>query len=786
MKPLIRSTLLSVSLLLFIPKRTVQACGFWVYPGQYRFWLLQPDLTNEQDLTPFYFAASYLYHGDMNVRTETWPDQNINEWFTALKGRVSKNDIDSFLNHTSPQDFFDNEAAMAKQYPLLRYTKQLASKDFYKYLVLSKKVEQIAANPDPWEENTYPVTTISEVIKNLSALRAKTSNDFIKLRAAFQLVRLYRFNGQPNQLNGTYDKYIAPVKTKSWVQTAALFQKAITTGGYEGDYLLSKVFDKGGYNRTTCLVYFPSDSLQRILPYAKNNHERNVLLAMKVFNYPGRSLNYIKQIYASEPTYKELPFLLLREINKVEDWLLTNKVTSFIYPAVYGEDFGDYWDYPKDALANYQRDQVYAHELYDLLQKMIDEGKHPQKALLHLYSAHIAMLNRQYNLSSIHLQQAAAIKNLPRNVQTQIAVNRLLLHLENGMNDTTEKEFMNIINASNEKLAVHDAGIMKNQLVLYTAKKMIKQGDKARGLFLLGKTNRALGQLPISDFKTVYQEVEEGADEEVYNQMLNLFDRKKKSPFEKFICNEKISSPWNLYDYETADLKWSRTKLLDFKASWYLRQHRLLDAFNTMKGVPDSFYNKEPYSYYIGGDPFFLNIYHAHAVGEQDHRSLNKKEVVAEMLRLKNLAQKDRSKAAICYYQIANAWYNMTYYGKNWLMVKQWWSQNEIDGYNDDVERTAFNDDYFGCSYAKQWYTKAMNATKDKKLKALCFFMAQHCNENWDYYGQLVKKIEEPRYRFAINKKLAEQKGVDLKTYKEIVQECETYQSFIKQYNRTF
>jgi hypothetical protein len=56
----------------------------------------------------------------------------------------------------------------------------------------------------------------------------------------------------------------------------------------------------------------------------------------------------------------------------------------------------------------------------------------------------------------------------------------------------------------------------------------------------------------------------------------------------------------------------------------------------------------------------------------------------------------------------------------------------------------------------------------------------------WDYYGQLVKKIEEPSYGFAVNKKLAKQKGIDLKTYNEIVQECETYQNFIKQYNKVF
>jgi hypothetical protein len=64
--------------------------------------------------------------------------------------------------------------------------------------------------------------------------------------------------------------------------------------------------------------------------------------------------------------------------------------------------------------------------------------------------------------------------------------------------------------------------------------------------------------------------------------------------------------------------------------------------------------------------------------------------------------------------------------------------------------------------------------------------MVQYCNENWDYYSRLLKKVEEPCYRFAINKKLAEQKGIDLKTYNEIVQECDTYQSFMRQFNKVF
>lgn len=44
-----------------------------------------------------------------------------------------------------------------------------------------------------------------------------------------------------------------------------------------------------------------------------------------------------------------------------------------------------------------------------------------------------------------------------------------------------------------------------------------------------------------------------------------------------------------------------------------------------------------------------------------------------------------------------------------------------------------------------------------------------HCNEKMDYYLQLIKEIEEPRYHFSFNRKLEQQKDIDLKTYSKIL-----------------
>lgn len=788
MKPLIKYILLCISIILLPPRKIADACGFYIYPGEYRFWLLQPDIVNEPDLTPFYFASSYLYKADLYAGTQPHVEQNINEWYEITGHKASRKDIDSLLNGTPPQVFFEEQKKLGKQNSLMNFLLQPDQTELYEYMQLSKKIEQITAYPDPWDEENHPKSSVTSVMGELKKLRSATNDPFIKLRTAFQLVRLLNFNARSKEAENIYDTWIAPVKTKSWVKAAALYQIALSYPGPQGDYLLSKVFDMGEYNRTMCLVRFENENADETIKLAKNTHEKNVVRAMKIFNCPGRSLDMIKEIYAAESQYKELPFLLLREINKVEDWLLTNKITEFPTPAVYGDDYWSNYDYLDNAALNYRNDKVYSKELSGFLHAMITSS-YKQKALLHLYAAHLDMLNKEYESSSAHLTEADRQKNLPQNVKTQIAINRYLLDLENGFDKNAESQFMSIIKTPDKKLGVYDPGIMKDQLILYTARKMLNRGDKVRGLLLLSKTNRAYGDLPIDSYKTVYQEIEERANEEDFYELLRIFDKKDKTSFERFVCGKQIHSPLENYDWYEENptaLLWDRNKLLDCLASWYLRQHRLRDAYSILKQLPDSLWKQQPYEYYIKGNPFYLNFYRAHPVTKEDKRSLNKKQVVEEMIRLEDLARRDKSKTAECYFQLANAWYNMTYYGKNWLMVKQWWSINEPYPWHEPPKKTLFHDDYYGCLQAQRYYDLAIRVTKDKQLAALCFFMSRNCNANYQFYMKLVKGDESAMVEYSVDYKLAEKRGIDRNYYKQIVEECETYQSFIRQYNKKF
>jgi hypothetical protein len=115
MKPLTRYILLFASTLaILLPKRTARACGFWMPSNDYRFWLLQPDLTNEADLTPFFFGSRYLYDESTFPVTENYVQQNVQEWLTEIKGNALAKDIDTLLNATDPQIFFDEQNSLPK------------------------------------------------------------------------------------------------------------------------------------------------------------------------------------------------------------------------------------------------------------------------------------------------------------------------------------------------------------------------------------------------------------------------------------------------------------------------------------------------------------------------------------------------------------------------------------------------------------------------------------------------------------------------------------------------
>lgn len=280
--------------------------------------------------------------------------------------------------------------------------------------------------------------------------------------------------------------------------------------------------------------------------------------------------------------------------------------------------------------------------------------------------------------------------------------------------------------------------------------------------------------------------MEEIATPAIYDQILDILAKKSKTPFERFVTNNPIVSPWSYYD-DNPPGRLDKNRILDGKASWYIRHQKLPEALFVLQQIPDSFWKKEPYSLYIGGDPFYLNVNNAHVVAAAEKLNLNKKEVIQKMIRLEKMAKTNPKSAGLCYFQLANAWYNMTWFGKNWLITKQWWSVHELFQIGSS-KRSPFNDDYYGCRKAKEYYLMAVKATKENDLAILSCFMAGKCENNFQRYQYCLRnpKNDWYDYTFSVNpyKSWLRMKGADEDRYDKLVKECALYLDFISRYNR--
>jgi hypothetical protein len=104
------------------------------------------------------------------------------------------------------------------------------------------------------------------------------------------------------------------------------------------------------------------------------------------------------------------------------------------------------------------------------------------------------------------------------------------------------------------------------------------------------------------------------------------------------------------------------------------------------------------------------------------------------------LQKKVEKKDAKALFDYATGLYNISWYGNSWLMGMDNWSSADLDLYNyykkgeDNLsmffpDDTSFVEEYFTARIAKDYYLQAMDAFKDKEMKARCCFLAAKCQQ---------------------------------------------------------
>ena len=109
----------------------------------------------------------------------------------------------------------------------LNYIIENKQTEVLEYIIYAKDCEPWVAEWDPWEDPPQRDFEEMERLINLGFERyTRASVSFIKLRYAYQVVRLAQFSGQPEKCINYYDKMVPGLNVKSIITYWAMGNKA--------------------------------------------------------------------------------------------------------------------------------------------------------------------------------------------------------------------------------------------------------------------------------------------------------------------------------------------------------------------------------------------------------------------------------------------------------------------------------------------------------------------------------------------------------------------------------
>jgi len=460
---------------------------------------------------------------------------------------------------------------------------------------------------------------------------------------------------------------------------------------------------------------FDNEKFEAALSFAQNDHEKAVLNIMRCIHDPAPAMERIREIYRLDPGNTLLNVVLVREVNKIEDWVLTPKYTEFATTTD-----NEYWYGNEEArtIRNHESDLEYINTLRIFMERVIAEHPGPNKNFVHLIAGYLAFMHQQFDIAVTHYNAIQKTKLTPH-ARLQLSMCKMMLQLSQTPTVTlqTDQLLVDCIAELNMagKTILQDTTI-KDQLILFAAAEYMKRGARAKGLMLYGQTNRIWGLTELPSVADAYTMMYDNATPADYDSILTIINRENKTEFEQWLVAKGVGT--SVYYYGDEDtLEWNKNKILDLKSMWYMEHDDLINAYKTVVLIDTAYWSRWPYDLFVNDDPFNVNPWNPHYAYNLKNRRYNKVSYIRELINLKvAIAKASGNKKAKLYFKLANGYLSMTYGGKYWIM------QHIYNTCNEDSERkrTAFEKAYYRCARAEYYYRQAMRHTSDPKFAALC------------------------------------------------------------------
>lgn len=740
--------------------------GCWIEYEEPVYGLFNGDVIKEPSLSPFFFVPTPDFYGYPKSDSSLTPEyDNLKEWRDFLEYSGNNKDLSylvykaSIAEVQSIIEYIKDNKNQIDNKLILNSAVQLLVKnnsvEVVSYLLYAKQCEPnaVGVRDNYWDEIQRDTVEMKALIERGLKDYSDCSDNFLKARYAYQVIRLTHYLKHYREAIRLYDSLVEPLNSKSIIKYWSLSHKAgafASLGEYgQSSYLFAKIFDECLSKRLLASQNFrirSASQLYETLDLCKDDHEKSVVWFLH--SYHLHDMGGLKKIYELDPSSSFLEVLLSRAIDRIEEdinW--------------HWQDFTDVsWT---DNFARLDRDQFYGFI------KSCAENRNTKRPYFWYYCAgYISLLRHDYSLMRENFQTAKTL--LPAGEEDYIERMKIL-------------EIYSKADEVKEINSLFESKILDDLKWLLSLKK--RHADQAFKLSMLVLSAKYLSQQDTAKQQLCLgQKLSEAS----YSSSVRILDYKydlAKAPIGK-LCSFLQGALFRS-DFETFlvdNFCYSEKEITEMVGTYYISKYMFSEAISIMHPIREKLE-------YLPADPFNMNIKDCHRCDAKslNEKLYNKRTFAQRMKHLENEIKINPDNRAETYFLLANAYYNMTYFGNSW-MIADFYRSYRSDWYSPNI---------LDCSKAESYYLKAMTLSNDDEFQAKCVFMAAKCEQN-RYYVDKGFLIDDGEYYPSDCERNPNIKKENYKTYfktlvdkysktqfyKEALKECKYFNNYVTSYSR--
>jgi hypothetical protein len=713
--------------ILILVSNVIFACGFYPYGEDVRFVFLDPYSFKYYSYSDFNYSSNYFSPRENSSDEVVTIDDNENLWIKYCKNKVSVEAIRDVLFEMGSEDI--NIESTNK---MLRYLYQSKDLEAINYLKFAKSCEFFnGVYDDPWERKQIMITPKrTQLIDKAIVLSNKVSNKELRLRYTFLAIRLAYYNNEKTTIRKLYDSVFKLQKKADILNYWSLYFRTFAeTDKALANFYAAQVFANAPDKRFMISGAYNKDiSIDLVLKYAKTNQEKANVYLLAGIKKTDQALYYLKQIYKYNPQFDGLSFLLLREINKIEDWVFTP------YYSLFNPSISSYDDVEKksvnDILKRVEKDRIYAGELLEFVNN-INLKKVDNALLWKINKAylHFIIKDNEGCLKQISELEKQILKT--DSLYDQIEVIKALALTANQPNGKA------VVLEEVKPILLKNKNIKK--FVFAIGRELEYKGNTTDAAFLYSKLSDSEGDSE-NYYNEAYWKNSKNKLSYYSDYYSNYFDyinmfyspEQVENIVEETIKSEKKLDEFSVWKYNF--IKKEIPRLYDLIGTKYIRQNKLEQALfyfgknedQTEHEIVNSDCLWERYDCDTAyKNPFFVLKYTPEFIPQEKLFELNKFAITQNLISyIKKASEPNEKNKDYYYFLIANCYYNMTFYG----------SLQEMRRYGETTYLQDYpvedNDEFYECNLAKKYYSLAFKNAKTTKFKALCLRMMSKCEFN--------------------------------------------------------